>query len=48
MVFGSALTLVTFILAVVVAQVSKRFLFRFTVRFMVYIWTLALGVRFRI
>ena len=46
MVFGSALSLATFVLVLVVAQVSKLFFSDLQFRIMVYVW--ALGVRFRV
>jgi len=48
MVFGLALSSATFVLVVVVAQVSKLFFSDLQLRFMVYNWALALGVRFRV
>jgi len=46
MVFGSPLRLATFILVVMIAQVSKLSTSDLQFRFSVYIWAVALRVRF--
>jgi len=47
-VFGLALSLATFILVIVVAQVSKLFSSDLQFRFMVYVWALPSWVRFMV